>query len=221
MRKITKIAVTAIALTGAGGISLAQDASGVAKSVSKSAAASGSIAQGGNVTITNTAPDRVRQTVDYGTQRIESNAAVFAPALAAGVNPCAVSASIGGGWIGGGGSIGGAWSDKSCERRAESAMLAGMGRPDLAMRHLAKDPEVYQTLVEAGVINQVAAVASNELDAAGRRIDRPETSSVLGAGGTRNANAADPVCRRGATNRTVVTNWADQMACARSLGMAR
>ena len=220
MSRIAWVAGIAATLITIGGSALAQNASGVAQSQSKSAAASGSIAQGGNVTITNTAPDRVRQTVDYGTQRIESNAAVFAPALAAGVNPCAVSASIGGGWIGGGGSLGSSWSDKSCERRAEAAMLAGMGRPDLAMRHLAKDPEVYQTLVEAGVINQVAAVAPNELTG-DRRTDRAKTSSVLGAGGTRAANA--PVCRKGGA-RKVITNASTQqgrMACARSLGMAR
>ena len=219
MKIIARVAVTAITLIAIGGTALAQDAKGIAKSASKSQAASGSIAQGGNVSIVNTTPDRVRQSVDYGTQRIESNAAVFAPALAAGVNPCAVSASIGGGWIGGGGSLGSSWSDKSCERRAEAAMLAGMGRPDLAMRHLAKDPEVFQTLVEAGVINQVAAVAPNELTG-DRRTDRAKTSSVLGAGGTRAANAAAPVCRKGGA-RKVITNWPDQMACARSLGMAR
>lgn len=219
MKNIARVAGIAATLITIGGSALAQDASGIATARSQSQAASGSIAQGGNVNITNTAPDRVRQSVDYGgNYRVESNAAVFAPALAAGVNPCAVSASVGGGWIGGGGSIGSSWSDKSCERRAEAAMLAGLGRPELALRHLAKDPEIYQTLVDAGVINQVAAVAPAELNDRDRRANRARTSSVIGAGGTRTANAT--VCRKGG-GRKIITNWANQMDCARSLGMAK
>jgi len=141
---------------------------------------------------------------------------VIAPALAAGVNSCAVSASVGGSVLGTGLTGGAAWSDKSCERRAEAAALAGLGYPDLAMRHLARDPEVYQTLVDAGVIVNVARASAPPAGI------NPQQGQVV-AGGYSNPVPAGgyTVCSK-KDSRTVITDAPDmegKMKCANSLGM--
>ena len=97
-------------------------------------------------------------------------------------------------------------------------MLAGLGLTDVALRHLAREPRVYQTLVDAGMIREVATVAQPA-------IVNPKRGQLL-AGRYSKPVASAPVeaiCRvKAGTTRTIITNAvtaADRSACASSLGL--
>ena len=208
----------------------AQNARAGSYSNSGASAMSGSQSAGGSASVTTSlganqgvyvdqrGQARTRSDINYsGDFDQRTVPGVIAPALAAGVNSCAVSASVGGSVLGTGITGGAAWSDKSCERRAEAAALAGLGYPKLAMRHLARDPEVYQTLVDAGVITQVATVSAPPENV------RPRKGQIVAGGYTRPSvpSSGYTVCSK-KDNRTVVTDASTmegKMACAKSLGM--
>ena len=225
--KIVTVTLAALAMTAT--VAEAQNARSRSDSNSNAGAFSSSQSAGGQVNSTIAAqqgvyidqrsPGRVtndtaiRYSGNFDQRTVPG---VIAPALAAGVNSCAVSASVGGSVLGTGLTGGAAWSDKSCERRAEAAALAGLGYPDLAMRHLARDPEVYQTLVDAGIIVNVARAAPPPAGI------NPKQGQVVAGGYSGKVKAAAPVCYvKPGTTRTIITNAPTQegkMACARSLG---
>jgi hypothetical protein len=211
MNKIALAALLATTVFSAGHVSaqgIRATGTAAAQAASASQSASGSIAQGGSVTINN--PDRIEYSGSYEQRDVPG---VIAPALAAGVNACAVSASVGGSVLGTGLTGGAAWSDKSCERRAEAAVLAGLGYPEVALRHIARDPEVFQTLVDAGLIVSAASVTAPPAGI------NPKQGQVVAGGYSGQTTAAALVCRvKPGTTRTIITNWPDRMACAASLG---
>ena len=226
MTRIKLVTATLAALAMTATVAEAQNARSRADSNSNAGAFSASQSSGGQVTSTIAAQQGVyidqrgrartetaiRYSGDFDQRTVPG---VIAPALAAGVNSCAVSASVGGSVLGTGITGGAAWSDKSCERRAEAAALAGLGYPDLAMRHLARDPEVYQTLVDAGIIVNVARAAPPPAGI------NPRQGQIV-SGGYSGEVSPSPVCYvKPGTTRTIITNASTQegkMACAKSLG---
>ena len=76
---------------------------------------------------------------------------VIMPALAAGINPCGGSRSVGGSGATFGFSIGSTARDKNCEVRALAQELAGMGYREAARQLLCQDKRVSAAYEAAGM----------------------------------------------------------------------
>lgn len=135
-----------VGMGGAGGN--ARAAGGNARSRSAAAAgANAAITQniyGGGTAATNDAGG------GHYRATIRNTPDVYAPALAAGTNPCTHSASGGGAVAGFGLSFGGSWSGENCEVRNAAALTHAMGQPELAQEILCDIATVRQARQRLG-----------------------------------------------------------------------
>lgn len=132
-----------------------------------------------------------------GTQRIETTPDVNAPMISGG-NPCVVGMSAGISVTGFGLSGGSMYQDKECELRQQAALLANMGLRSEAVAILCQnDAKMQKALATTGRC----------------RVASPAAPAPV-------ATADNGQCYlKPGTTRTVVTNWSDRLACARSLGL--
>lgn len=69
-----------------------------------------------------------------------------APPSISGGNPCSVGVSLGGSGMGGGGAFGLMWESHDCALRQQAALMANLGRPDVAVGLLCNDPWVRDAM---------------------------------------------------------------------------
>jgi hypothetical protein len=74
---------------------------------------------------------------------------VFAPAVSGG-NNCAVGASAGGSGPLAGGLLGLLWESHGCALRQEAAIMANLGRADVAVEILCREMDVRRAMADAG-----------------------------------------------------------------------
>jgi len=86
-----------------------------------------------------------------GSYEVRSAPSVGAPGIIS-ANPCMIGYSAGISAIGGGVSFGGGKLDGECNLRAEASALYVVAGKNVAIRHLARDPEMCSTLRGAGII---------------------------------------------------------------------
>lgn len=145
------LALTTAALLIIGSSAVAQNANADANAnaASGSYSQSGSLSQGGSVYITNNGGGTTRYDGSYDVKNVPS---ASAPGIITAHN-CALGASVGGSWLGGGVSLGGSYADENCVLISEAAALNTLVGADVAVRHLARDPEMCKTLRSAGKIS--------------------------------------------------------------------
>lgn len=129
-------------------------------------------------------------------QKLSTTPDANAPMISGG-NPCVVGMSAGISVTGFGLSGGSMFQDKECELRQQAALLANMGLRQEAVAILCQnDDKMQKALATTGRCSTTSA---------------PPVAPMANSEG---------VCRlKPGTNRTIVTNWPDRMACARSLGL--
>jgi len=141
-----------------------------------------------------------------GTTRIANTPDAYAPAVPGG-NPCIIGQSAGVSMPGVGLAMGTGYQDKECELRQQAALLANMGLTDASIVLMCQqNPNLHKALVATGYCRSAAPAPT---------ADSARTVSSRSA-----APAAEGVCYVKPGTRTVVTNFADKMACARRLGLA-
>jgi hypothetical protein len=84
-----------------------------------------------------------------GTQTIRNTPEIIAPNISGG-NPCLVGISGGGAGPGIGVTIGIGYSDHSCERRNEAALLSNIGQRDVAIELMCDDSNVRAAMLRTG-----------------------------------------------------------------------
>lgn len=79
---------------------------------------------------------------------------VVLPGVSGG-NPCGLGAGVGGSGPGAGGILSFMWEGTGCERRQTAALMATMGRPDVARQLLCENMEVRWAMRNAGTGCQI------------------------------------------------------------------
>lgn len=74
---------------------------------------------------------------------------VVAPSISGG-DSCGLAATAGGSGMGGGGILGFMWESHDCDMRQKAALMANMGRPDVAIQLLCEDAYVRDAMAKAG-----------------------------------------------------------------------
>lgn len=117
---------------------------------SSNSTSTGGNATGGNVTITNNTPSKVRQEVEYR-GRLKNTPDVGAPALATGGDEvCMGSTSAGVAGPGFGISAGGTWTDENCNMRRNAALLYNMGHTQTANMLICADEKIAAAFAASG-----------------------------------------------------------------------
>ena len=131
---------------------------------SLSASQSASIAGGGNVSITNNSggASTVRYQGGYEVRNVPGLAGIGAITA----NPCALSVGATGSGVGFGLGVSTAYLDEDCNLRAEAAALQAVSGNKAAVAHLARDPEMCQTLRGQGLIAAQSLCTNEERQAA-------------------------------------------------------
>lgn len=141
-------------------------------------------------------------------------AAAYAPdVIANSTADCIKGYGISFGTVGATGGISLPMESGNCVTTQRTALIAALGGNETALLYLAQnDPALWATLVAQGKIIPAERQDSNPL-----RQSRMPRANVVPA-----QMASGPICEvKPGTTRTVVTNYADKMACARELGLAK
>lgn len=138
-------------------------------------------------------------------------AAAYAPdVIANSTADCIKGYGISFGTVGATGGISLPMESGNCVTTQRTALIAALGGNETALLYLAQnDPALWATLVAQGKIVPAPRQNSNAL----RQSQMPQANIVSGT-------VATCYVKPG-TKRTVVTNYADKMACARELGLAK